>query len=151
MRAVLQRVLMSRVEIAGEITAEIGRGLMILLGVQAGDSPAEARQLAEKIAYLRIFEDPDEKMNLSIIDTGGEALVVPNFTLLADARKGRRPSFVEAARPEAAIPLYEGFVHDLETLGVSRVATGVFGADMLVTIANDGPVTILLDTSELVR
>lgn len=149
MRAVVQRVAASRVEIGGETVGEIGQGLMILLGVSGEDTEEEMRFLAKKIVNLRIFTDENDKMNLSLMDIGGEALVVSQFTLYADCKKGNRPSFIAAGRPEISEPLYESFVHELIALGVEKVATGQFGADMQVYIQNDGPVTIVLDTDEI--
>lgn len=145
MRALIQRVAHGRVQVEGANKAEIGRGLVILLGIGEGDSEGEATYLAEKIANLRIFEDVEGKMNLSLLDTGGSALVVSQFTLYADTRKGRRPSFVGAAPPEHAAPLVQRFVEDLRRQGVPT-QSGDFGAHMLVELANDGPVTIWLDT-----
>lgn len=149
MRAVVQRVAASRVEIAGETVGEIGQGLMILLGVAETDTEEEMRFLAKKIVNLRIFTDENEKMNLSLMDIGGSALVVSQFTLYADCKKGNRPSFIAAGKPPVSEPLYEAFVHELIALGVEKVATGRFGADMQVYIQNDGPVTIVLDTDEI--
>lgn len=145
MRAVLQRVKKASVTIAGEVVAAIDKGMLILLGVDDEDTEADARELARKCADLRVFEDSEGKMNLGCLEVGGEVIVVSQFTLIADLRKGRRPSFVHAARPEQAIPLYEQFCellrqHDL------KVQTGQFGAEMLVEIHNDGPVTIILET-----
>ena len=128
----------------GEIVDSCGRGLMILLGVAAEDDAAAAERLAGKIARLRIFENEDGRFDRSLLDVGGEALAVSQFTLIADTRKGNRPSFTEAARPEIAAPLYEYFCETLEREGV-RVARGVFGAGMEVALVNDGPVTIVLD------
>lgn len=144
MRAVVQRVKQGSVRIQGEQVAQIGRGLVILLGVGPEDTEETARELAEKIATLRIFEDTQGKMNLSVRDVGGEALVVSQFTLYADTRRGRRPSFTGAALPEKARPLVDQFARSLADL---RVPTqqGVFGAEMLVEILNDGPVTIWLE------
>ncbi len=144
MRLVLQRVRSGRVLVAGHTLAEIGRGLVILLGIGPSDGEAQARSLVEKIANLRIFEDEQGKMNLSVLDVGGQALVVSQFTLYADTRKGRRPSFTDAALPEVARPLVERFAELLRQLGVPT-QTGEFGAHMLVEIYNDGPVTIWLD------
>ncbi len=144
MRAVLQRVRHGKVSVEGRPVAEIEAGLVILLGIGHGDTDAVARTLAEKIATLRIFEDDQGKMNLSIRDTGGEAIVVSQFTLYADTRKGRRPSFTDAALPEVARPLVDRFAHFLAEQGVPA-QTGEFGANMLVEIDNDGPVTILFD------
>jgi D-tyrosyl-tRNA(Tyr) deacylase len=144
MRAVLQRVRRGRVSVAGRVVAEIGQGLMILVGVGHGDTEAEALWLAEKSAGLRIFEDSEGKTNLSVQDVGGQAIVVSQFTLYADARKGRRPSFIDAAPPETAEPLVRLFADHLEAQGVPT-QTGEFGAHMLVEIDNDGPVTIVLE------
>ena len=144
MRLVLQRVRSGRVLVAGHAIAEIGPGFIILLGVGPGDGETQARTLCEKIANLRIFEDEQGKMNRSLLEVGGQALVVSQFTLYADTRKGRRPSFTDAALPEIARPLVERFAEMLQELGVPT-QTGVFGAHMLVEIANDGPVTIWLE------
>jgi len=151
MRAVIQRVRRGRVSVDGEIVGEIGSGLVILLGVGEGDGPAEADRLAAKIATLRILADAEGKTNLSVLDTGGEALVISQFTLYADCRKGRRPSFVHAALPDVAAPLVDHFAGQLRQAGIPRVETGEFGASMLVEIHNDGPFTIVLDTKELSR
>jgi len=148
MRAVLQRVARASVEVEGNKVAAIGRGLLILLGVARGDGEAEARKLAQKAAELRIFPDQEGKFNLSLLDIDGEALVVSQFTLLADVRRGRRPSFQEAAPPEEAAPLVEAFARHLQELGVS-IQMGRFGAYMQVELVNDGPVTIVLDSQEL--
>jgi D-tyrosyl-tRNA(Tyr) deacylase len=145
MRAVVQRVSRGSVAIEGQVVGQIGRGLVVLLGVGHGDGETEARLLAEKIANLRIFEDAAGKMNLSLLDIGGEALVVSQFTLYADTRRGRRPGFTDAALPDLAEPLVQRFADHLRAAGIP-VATGRFGAMMLVEIHNDGPVTILLDT-----
>ncbi|MEP7339325.1 MAG: D-aminoacyl-tRNA deacylase [Acidobacteriota bacterium] len=150
MRAILQRVTNGKVTVEGTVTGEIGAGLVVLLGVGGNDTEAEVELLAGKIANLRIFADGEGKFNLSALDTGAEMLVVSQFTLFADCRKGRRPSFTDAARPELAVPLYEKFVERLRTMGF-KVETGVFQADMLVEIHNTGPVTIWLDTDELSR
>ena len=150
MRAILQRVTKGKVTVADRITGEIGAGLVILLGVGANDTEAESELLVNKIANLRIFTDADGKFNLSALDVKAEMLVVSQFTLYADARKGRRPSFTDAARPELAIPLYESFCTRLRTMGFT-VATGEFQAEMLVEIHNSGPVTIWLDTADLPR
>jgi len=148
MKAVVQRVTSARVTIkaTGE-TRAIGAGLVVLLGIAPTDTPADANWLAEKLAGLRIFEDADEKMNvgLSDLDGGGEMLIVSQFTLLGDARKGRRPSFTGAAPPAVALPLYLAFVEAVMLHGV-RVQTGEFGADMTVEIVNDGPVTLIVET-----
>lgn len=150
MRAILQRVTRGKVTIEGEVNGEIGQGFVVLLGVGANDTEAEVELLTNKIANLRVFADGEGKFNLSALDVNAEMLVVSQFTLFADCRKGRRPSFTDAARPELAIPLYEKFVERLRTMGF-KVETGVFQADMLVEIHNSGPVTIWLDTVELLR
>jgi len=144
MRAVLQRVRRGSVSVAGETLAEIGPGVMILVGVAPQDGEDQVRYLTEKIAHLRIFEDDDGKINRSLLDVGGAAIVVSQFTLYADTRKGRRPSFTDAALPEIARPLVDRFARLLAEQGVPT-QTGEFGAHMLVEIANDGPVTIILD------
>jgi len=147
MRAVLQRVSRARVSVDGKVTGEIGAGLMILLGVGKQDSSAIAASLAEKVANLRIFEDPQQKMNLSLLDVKGAALVVSQFTLYGDARGQRRPSFISAAPPELAKRLYDEFCEALRRLGII-VATGVFQAMMSVELINEGPVTILLESEK---
>lgn len=144
MRVVLQRVIRARVSVDGLTVAEIGPGLVILLGIGHHDGDEQARYLAEKIANLRIFEDREGKMNLSLLERGGEALVVSQFTLYADTRKGRRPSFTDAALPDVARPMVERFAQLLSGQGVPT-QTGEFGAHMLVEIANDGPVTVWLE------
>jgi D-tyrosyl-tRNA(Tyr) deacylase len=144
MRAVCQRVSGARVRVAGDVTGEIGVGLCILLGVARADSEAEAARLAAKIVRLRIFPDDDGRFDRSLLDLGAPALVVSQFTLLADTARGNRPSFSEAAPPGRAEPLYERFCRELEALGVP-VERGVFGARMAVELVNDGPVTIVLD------
>ena len=141
MRLVLQRVKSGRVMVAGHAIAEIGKGLVILLGIGPGDGEEQARTLSEKVVNLRIFEDEQGKMNHSVLEMGGEVIVVSQFTLYADTRKGRRPSFTDAALPGVAHPLVERFAEMLRELGVPT-QTGEFGAHMLVEIANDGPVTI---------
>lgn len=145
MRALVQRAAAGSVDVADERIGEIGKGLVILLGVTHSDTEKDAAFLAEKCMNLRIFEDDAGKMNRSLLDVGGEALIISQFTLYGDASHGRRPSFTEAARPEVAIPLYEKFVELCRGYGV-RVATGRFGAEMLVSIRNDGPVTILAES-----
>jgi D-tyrosyl-tRNA(Tyr) deacylase len=151
MRAILQRVRKGAVCVDGRTVGEIEKGLVVLIGVTHGDGEEQAEQLANKIANLRIFEDEAGKMNLSALDVGAGILVVPQFTLYADCRRGRRPSFTDAARPDIAEPLIEHFVNSLREFGVARVEMGIFGARMLVEIHNDGPVTIILDTEELRR
>ncbi|MFN0110637.1 MAG: D-aminoacyl-tRNA deacylase [Blastocatellia bacterium] len=150
MRAILQRVTSGKVTIEGKINGEISAGFVVLLGVGANDSDAEIELLINKIANLRVFADAEGKFNLSALDVKAEMLVVSQFTLFADCRNGRRPSFTDAARPELAVPLYEKFVKRLRAMGF-KVETGVFQADMLVEIHNSGPVTIWLDTQELSR
>lgn len=147
MRAVVQRVRRASVTVEGQVTGAVDEGVLILLGVTHEDGPEQSRWLANKIAGLRIFRDDQDKMNLSLLDIEGGALVVSQFTLYGDCRKGRRPSFVKAAHPDLAEPLYERFCADLEAAGVERVQTGVFGAMMDVELLNDGPVTLILETS----
>ncbi|MBR6736713.1 MAG: D-tyrosyl-tRNA(Tyr) deacylase [Oscillospiraceae bacterium] len=151
MRALLQRVKKASVTVDGKVIGSVGEGYLILLGVREGDTVAEARFLAQKTAELRVFTDPDGKMNLSMMDVGGGALVVSQFTLYADCKKGRRPSFIGAMKPPVAEELYLDYVRFLKEAGVSHVETGEFGADMLVSIDNDGPVTIMLDTDEIMK
>ena len=145
MKAVIQRVSRARVTVAGEITGEIGHGILVLLGVAAEDDEKQAVALLDKIVNLRIFDDADGKMNLSLLDTGGGLLVVSQFTLYGDASRGRRPSFIRAARPEAADRLYSYFVDEAKTR-VTDVATGRFQAMMDVELVNEGPVTLILET-----
>jgi D-tyrosyl-tRNA(Tyr) deacylase len=145
MRAVVQRVSRARVVIEQEVVGEIGRGLLVLLGVSTSDHSEQATWLAEKIVGLRVFNDEDGKMNRSLAEVGGAMLIVSQFTLYGDCRKGRRPSFIEAAPPETAIPLYEAFVNAVKALGVP-VATGRFGAMMQVELINDGPVTLIVES-----
>ena len=148
MRAVVQRVTEADVTVEEAVTGTIGQGLVVLLGVEENDTDKDADYLAEKIAGLRIFEDAEEKMNLSLKDVGGQLLAVSQFTLLGDARKGRRPSFSNAARPEKAKLLYDRFTEQIRSQGIT-VGEGIFQAHMLVRIYNDGPVTILLDSHKL--
>lgn len=150
MRVVLQRVTRASVTVDGEAVGEIGPGLVVLVGVGQEDGPDEARRLAVKSAELRCFADDEGRFNRSLIDSGGAALVVSQFTLLADVRKGRRPSFAAAATPDQASPLVDAFADALRELGVT-VETGRFGAHMMVALENDGPVTIVLDTADLDR
>jgi len=150
MRAVLQRVSRASVSVAGEVVASIGPGLLILVGVGANDTAEEAARVARKAAELRIFRDDQDKFNASLLDTGGAAIVVSNFTLFADVRKGRRPSFAGAAAPADAEPIVGAFADALRELGVN-VGTGRFGQYMQLSIENDGPVTIILDTEDLDR
>ena len=149
MRLVIQRVRRGSVSVDDQQVAEIGRGLVILVGVGTGDTEEEAAWLAEKCAYLRIFEDHEGKTNLSLQDVKGEALVVSQFTLYGDARKGRRPSYIDAAKPEIAIPLYNQLINKLSIkYPEHKIATGKFGAMMEISLINDGPVTILLDSEK---
>lgn len=145
MRAVVQRVSRAKVTVAGEVTGEIGLGLMVLLGVADDDKQEDAAYLAEKLVGLRIFPDEEGKMNRSLVEAGGAMLVVSQFTLFGDCRKGRRPSFIKAARPEQAVDLYKAFVAEVRGRGIS-VATGRFQEHMDVELVNDGPVTLLVDS-----
>jgi D-tyrosyl-tRNA(Tyr) deacylase len=145
MRAVLQRVSRAQVRVGEEVVGEIGRGLLVLLGVSPTDTVDQARWLAEKVVGLRLFADADDKMNLGVADVGGGVLVVSQFTLYGDCRKGRRPSFVAAAPPDVAVPLYEVFVQAVRAQGVPT-ETGRFGAMMQVELVNDGPVTLIVDS-----
>lgn len=148
MKAVIQRVSHAKVTVDERVTGEIEQGYLILLGVVDGDSEEEMKLLAKKTAELRIFSDENGKMNLSLLDVGGDALVVSQFTLCADVSHGRRPSFTSSAKPDIANALYMKFCDELRTLGVKNVETGEFGADMAVELLNDGPVTILFNTDE---
>jgi len=148
MRAVVQRVLRASVAVNGRITGEIGKGYMVLLGVETGDAEKDVSYIADKVANLRVFEDDAGKMNRALAEVNGAILAVSQFTLLGDARGGRRPSFIAAARPEEADALYERAVADWRARGIV-VETGVFGADMAVSLVNDGPVTLLLDSKKL--
>jgi len=150
MRALLQRVSRASVTVDGEIVGQIGRGFLILLGIGQGDGEAEVKALVDKIVNLRVFPDDEGKMNRSLLDSGGASLVVSQFTLYADVRKGRRPSFIEAAPPALAEPLVERFMTALAAYGI-HVAGGVFGAHMDVELVNDGPVTIWLDSEQMRR
>ncbi|MFN5224383.1 MAG: D-aminoacyl-tRNA deacylase [Bacteroidota bacterium] len=148
MKALIQRVKEASVTINGQIHGSIGNGLLILLGVGVDDDVSDAAKLASRIPKLRIFNDENGLMNLSCSDACGEYLVISQFTLLADSRKGNRPSYIQAARPEQAVPLYEMFVSTLKAESGKEIKTGVFGADMKVALINDGPVTIMMDTKE---
>lgn len=147
MRAVVQRVASSSVKVGEETTGQIGKGLMVLLGVADGDTEKDVNYMVDKIINLRIFEDENDKMNLSLGDVGGSLLVVSQFTLLGDCRKGRRPSFIEAARPELADDLYQKFVDKARDMGI-HTETGRFQTHMMVDLVNDGPVTILVDSNK---
>ena len=146
MRVVVQRVKKAAVEIEGQLVGDIQNGLLVLLGIEHEDGQDDAKYLIQKLTQLRIFSDADGKMNLSIQDVGGQFLVVSQFTLHAATRKGNRPSYIRAARPEQAIPLYEYFVEELQKTTSSTIQTGRFGADMKVSLVNDGPVTIIMDS-----
>ena len=146
MRVVIQRVSEAAVKIDGTIVGEISKGLLVLLGIAQEDTEQDALYLIQKLINLRIFSDADGKMNLSVQDCGGELLVVSQFTLYADTKKGNRPSYIRAARPEQAIPLYEFFLQELQKQFQGSIQTGQFGADMKVSLINDGPVTIIMDS-----
>lgn len=146
MRAVIQRVSSASVTVDGEKTASIGQGLLVLLGIEDADGKEDIEWLSKKMVNLRIFNDDDEVMNRSILDVGGEVIVVSQFTLHALTKKGNRPSYIKASKPDVAIPIYEAFVKRLEQDLGKEVGTGIFGADMKVELLNDGPVTILIDT-----
>ena len=149
MRAVIQRVSSASVKVEGEIKGAVQNGMLVLLGVHETDTEKDAEKLAGKISSLRIFTDENDKMNLSLSDIDGKVLVISNFTLYGDCSHGRRPSFISAARPEKAEPLYEYFCDRLLKSGVSEVQMGVFGADMKVELLNDGPVTLVIDSNTL--
>lgn len=149
MRVILQRVSRASVTVDGQITGEIARGFVALVGIRAGDTESEAQVLAHKTAHLRVFADDAGKMNLSALDAGAAVLVVSQFTLYADVRKGRRPSFTGAAKPDVAEPLVARYADHLQQAGIVDIAQGVFGANMQVEIHNDGPVTIILDSDDL--
>ncbi len=146
MRVVIQRVSEAAVKIDGNIVGEISKGLLVLLGIAQEDTEQDALYLIQKLINLRIFSDADGKMNLSVQDCGGELLIVSQFTLYADTKKGNRPSYIRAARPEHAIPLYEFFLQELQKQFQGPIQTGQFGADMKVSLINDGPVTIIMDS-----
>lgn len=148
MRALIQRVSSANVVIEGELSGEIGQGILVLLGITHDDSEKDIDWLIRKITQLRIFSDQDGKMNLSVQDVQGDLLVISQFTLFADSKKGNRPSYTQSAPPSVAIPLYEKFLNKLGHSFVGRVETGKFGADMKVSLLNDGPVTIMLDSKE---
>lgn len=149
MKAILQRVSMAEVKVEGESVGKIDKGFLILLGVENGDQEKDAEVLANKISGLRIFCDENDKMNLSLADVDGGVLVISNFTLCADCSHGRRPSFIGAARPETALPLYELFCRFLKDNGIAKIEKGIFGADMKVSLINDGPVTIEINSKDL--
>lgn len=149
MKAILQRVTFAEVKVDGNTVGKIDNGFLILLGVAEGDSEKEADALSAKVATLRVFTDENDKMNLSLADIDGEVLVISNFTLYADCSHGRRPNFMKAAKPDIAEPLYEYFCEKMADNGVRKVEKGIFGADMKVSLLNDGPVTIDIDTRDL--
>ena len=146
MRAVIQRVSQASVSVEKKVVAKIAAGLLILIGIEEADSPEDVQWLASKIVNLRIFDDENGIMNVSLKASSGDCIVVSQFTLHAMTKKGNRPSYIRAARPEFAIPLYEGFINEMDQLLGKKVATGIFGAAMQVDLSNDGPVTILIDT-----
>ncbi|MBS9766977.1 MAG: D-tyrosyl-tRNA(Tyr) deacylase [Flavobacteriaceae bacterium] len=146
MRAVIQRVSNASVTVEGQIIGEIGKGILILLGIENADTTEDIQWLSKKIVNLRIFDDENGVMNKSLIDTKGEALIVSQFTLHASTKKGNRPSYIKSAKPDISIPLYKQFIQQMELDLGKKVATGKFGADMKVSLLNDGPVTILIDT-----
>jgi D-tyrosyl-tRNA(Tyr) deacylase len=148
MKVVIQRVSEASVSVEGNITGKIGRGLMILVGIEESDSESDIEYLTKKIVNLRIFDDSQGVMNISLLDTGGEILLVSQFTLHAQTKKGNRPSYIKAARPETAIPIYEKFKKSLALASGKEVKSGIFGAEMKVSLVNDGPVTIIIDTKE---
>ena len=145
MRSVIQRVTRASVTVGGEVVGSIGEGLLVLLGVKVGDTEKDADYMADKLLKLRIFEDENDKMNRSILDAGGEILAISQFTLHGDVRHGRRPSFIRAARPEVAVPMYDAYCQGLREAGI-HVETGIFQTDMKVSLVNDGPVTLLIDS-----
>ena len=145
MRSVIQRVTCASVTVGGEVVGSIGEGLLVLLGVKVGDTEKDADYMADKLLKLRIFEDENDKMNRSILDAGGEILAISQFTLHGDVRHGRRPSFIRAARPEVAVPMYDAYCQGLREAGI-HVETGIFQTDMKVSLVNDGPVTLLIDS-----
>ena len=148
MRAVIQRVKNAWITVDGGPKQEMGAGLVVLFGVREGDVPEDTLAIANKISQLRIFEDSDGKMNVGPLELDMDCMVVSQFTLFADTKKGRRPSFVKAARPEVAIPIYEKFLAEMQAAGFNKVVHGEFGADMQINLTNDGPVTIIIDTDE---
>jgi|SRR5690554_1261678 len=148
MRAVLQRVMYAQCNVAGKMTGRINQGLLIFLGIESGDTREDLEWLAKKIAGIRIFSDSNDQMNLSLSDVDGDILLISQFTLLAATKKGNRPSFIRAAKPAQALPLYEAMIEELEMLLKKKVETGIFGADMKIELLNDGPVTIVMNTAD---
>ena len=151
MRIVIQRVKYASVTINGNVNGKIDKGFMVLVGFKEGDEESYIKPMAEKMAGLRVFEDENEKMNLSLADVGGDISAISQFTLYADCKKGRRPSFVEAMNPQKAEEYYNKFVKECEAITGKKIETGIFGADMKVELLNDGPVTIILDSDEIVK
>jgi len=148
MRAVIQRVTQASCTVDGSITGEIGIGFLVLLGVEDADTDEDLQWLAQKIASMRIFGDENGLMNKALADINGDILLISQFTLFAQTKKGNRPGFIRAARPDKAIPMYEAMIKELEKLTGKKVATGIFGADMKISLLNDGPVTIIMDTKD---
>jgi D-tyrosyl-tRNA(Tyr) deacylase len=148
MRAVIQRVSEASCKVDGRVTGEIGTGFLVLLGIEDADSEDDLQWLAQKINGMRVFGDENGLMNKALADVGGEILLISQFTLFAQTKKGNRPSFIKAARPDKAIPLYEQMIATLNTLTGKKTATGIFGADMKISLVNDGPVTIIMDTKD---
>ena len=148
MRAVIQRVTQASCTVEGRITGEIGIGFLVLLGIEDADTDEDLQWLASKIASMRIFGDENGLMNKALADINGDILLISQFTLFAQTKKGNRPGFIRAARPEKAIPMYEAMIKELEKLTAKKVATGIFGADMKISLLNDGPVTIIMDTKD---
>jgi D-aminoacyl-tRNA deacylase len=146
MRAVVQRVSYAKLEIDNALYSEIGQGFLVLLGIEEADNLDDVKWLAAKIVGMRIMSDAEDKMNLSLQDTQGEIMIVSQFTLFASTKKGNRPSFTQSAKPDIAIPLYEAFVAEVKSIFPNKVATGSFGADMKISLLNDGPVTIIIDS-----
>lgn len=148
MRAVIQRVTQANCKVDGKITGEIGIGFLVLLGVEDADANEDMQWLAQKIASMRVFSDEDGLMNKALADVNGDILLISQFTLFAQTKKGNRPGFIRAAKPDKAIPMYEDMIKELERLTGKKVATGIFGADMKISLLNDGPVTIIMDTKD---
>ena len=148
MRAILQRVTQASCTVDGKITGEIGTGFLVLLGIEDADTMEDLQWLAQKVASMRVFGDENGLMNKALADVSGDILLISQFTLFAATKKGNRPGFTRAARPDQAIPMYEQMIRELETLTAKKVATGVFGADMKISLLNDGPVTIIMDTKD---
>lgn len=148
MRAVLQRVSEASCQVNGEVTGQIGTGFLVLLGIEDTDTLDDLNWLANKIVGMRVFGDENDLMNKALADVGGDILLISQFTLYAQTKKGNRPSFIRAAKPDKAIPLYEQMIKTLETITGKKIATGIFGADMKVSLINDGPVTIIMDTKD---